>query len=607
MEKGKPKYGTLSNVAFMIKEAWHSWKQILVLCLLYGLFDLMVTVVQMYVSPSILAKVQQGVSARELILTILLFAGLLFLASAGKAYTDDTGLFGRMALRTGFINQMEEKYASTSYPNIEDPVFYELFSKAKDCVSDNRASTEAFWETLGWLIRDALGLIIYVVLLSRLPMVLIIVVVATTVLSFLVTRYVSSWEYRHREEESKLSKKAGYIREKPADIALGKDIRIFGMQNWLEDIYSKVIYAYEAFHEKKQRYLLVGNFVDVIMAMLRNGIAYYILIRMAIQGTISIPAFLLYFAAFSGLTTWVSGVMNDVLTLHRQCLDLSILRECLEYPESFQIYGGDAVNFENTAYELTMDHVSFRYPGNDAETLSEIDLTIHPGEKVAVVGLNGAGKTTLVKLLCGFEDPTEGRILLNGKDIRSFNRQQYYRLFTAVFQNFTTINATIEENVAMRVDEVDKIRVEKSLANTDLLDKVKGLPQREKTHIGKEVYEDGIELSGGEMQRLMLARALYRNAPILVLDEPTAALDPIAEDHIYHQYHAMSGGRTSIFISHRLASTRFCDRILMLENGKIAEEGTHEQLIKKKGPYAQLFEIQSRYYKEEVPENEEGN
>ena len=248
---------------------------------------------------------------------------------------------------------------------------------------------------------------------------------------------------------------------------------------------------------------------------------------------------------------------------------------------------------------VQLENVSFRYPGAEADTLHGIDLTVHPGERLAVVGLNGAGKTTLVKLLCGFYDPTEGRVLLNGEDIREFNRQEYYTLFTAVFQKFSVLEATLEENVAQTREGIDEARVRECLEKAGLTERVAALPDDLKTHIGREVFEDGVLLSGGEMQRLMLARALYKNAPILLLDEPTAALDPIAENDIYQKYAAMTVGRTSVFISHRLASTRFCDRILLIDGGVIAEQGSHEELLARGGKYAGLFEVQSKYYREE--------
>ena len=274
------------------------------------------------------------------------------------------------------------------------------------------------------------------------------------------------------------------------------------------------------------------------------------------------------------------------------------MREFLEYPEPFRFEGGTAIP-KADAYELKLEHVSFRYPGTKEDTIHDLDLTVRPGEKLAIVGLNGAGKTTLVKLLCGLFDPTEGRVLLNGVDVRDFNRREYYGLFSAVFQEFSILDVTVAENIAQTTENIDTKKLWDCIEKAGLTETIQKLPNGLDTHVGREVYLDGVLFSGGQTQRLMLARALYKDAPVLVLDEPTAALDPIAENDIYQKYNEMTAGKTSLFISHRLASTRFCDRILYLKDGRVAEEGTHEELLKRGGGYADLFEVQSQYYREE--------
>ena len=242
--------------------------------------------------------------------------------------------------------------------------------------------------------------------------------------------------------------------------------------------------------------------------------------------------------------------------------------------------------------------MSFKYPEAEDFTLEDISFTIHPGEKIAVVGLNGAGKTTLVKLICGFFDPTQGRVLLDGRDIREYNRQDYYAMFSAVFQNFSLLAGTVAANVAQSEENQDMERIKDCVEKAGLTAKINSLKNGYQTYLNRTVFEDGAELSGGEMQKLMLARALYKKAPFIILDEPTAALDPIAEADLYGKYNEMTRDRTSVYISHRLASTRFCDRIFLISDHRIAEEGTHEELLRLAGKYAQLFEIQSKYYRE---------
>lgn len=199
-------------------------------------------------------------------------------------------------------------------------------------------------------------------------------------------------------------------------------------------------------------------------------------------------------------------------------------------------------------------------------------MTVHPGERLAIVGLNGAGKTTLVKLLCGLLDPTEGLVLLNGKDVRGFNRRSYYDLFSAVFQEFSVLDVTVAEEIAQTTEGIDYDKIADCVEKAGLTTTIEKLPKGMQTHVGREVYLDGVLFSGGQTQRLMLARALYKDGPILLLDEPTAALDPIAENDIYMKYSEMTQGKTSMFISHRLASTRFCDRIIFVADGGVKKK-----------------------------------
>lgn len=606
-KKPKPKYNMGQNSCYMIKLAWTiGEKKVIVLSLLSAFTAVAMNLINLYISPTILSVVERKASVTELIGTIAVFVTALMLVSAASSYVNANTLYGRISVRQEIIAQLNKKAATTSYPNINDEKFKELQMKAQMSINSNRAATEAIWKTLTNLTTNIIGFVFYVVLMSSIQPLLLVAILVTTVLSYFVSNHLNKWGYRHREEESEHTTRIYYLDRCSSDLALAKDIRIFGLRPWLDELYAKGMAAYTAFQSKAQGVYLWARIVDLVLTFLRNAFCYAYLIGLVLGDRIGVSDFLLYFSAVGGFTAWVAGILGGLNTLHTQSLDISSTRECLEYPEPFRFENGEHIEAEaDKRYEIRLENVSFCYPGVDQNTLTNINLTLHPGEKLAVVGLNGAGKTTLIKLICGFLDPTEGRILLDGKDIRDYNRRDYYKMFSAVFQEFSLLAGTIATNVAQDSVDIDMERVKDCVEKAGLRKKIESLTDGYKTYLNREVFEDAILLSGGETQRLMLARALYKNAPFIVLDEPTAALDPIAESEMYQKYNAMTSGKSSIYISHRLASTRFCDRIILITDGGIGEEGTHEELLKAGGKYAELYEVQSKYYREGENEHEE--
>lgn len=594
--KTKPKYNITQNVGWMIGLAWRTRRRLLLFVMLEALLSTGVQVIQLYFGPTVLSLVEQQVNIPHLLSVIGLFTVGLFLTKAAEEYINTNRFYSGIDVRTAILNDIVFKSCTTSYPNLLSADFITLREKANRATEGNSKATEHIWETLKQLLKNVGGFALYLTILTRLNILLLLLIVATCVINFTVARYVNNWLFWHRDEEDRIYTQKRYIRGKSESLKLAKDIRIFGLQNWLIDLYRDIHDLYLAFRLRMEKKRLLLGFTEAALTFARNGAAYFFLVRMALNDGLGVPEFLLYFTAVTTFTEWVMGILNHAVKLHKESLDISSVREYLEYPEPFSLDSGDPVP-KTEQYTLTLENVSFRYPGSDADTIHHMNLTLRAGERLAIVGQNGAGKTTLVKLLCGFFDPTEGRVLLNGTDIRSFNRREYYRLFGAVFQDSSVLDMTVLENIAQN-EAIDMERIRQCTESAGLTKAIEELPAQYDTHLGREVYLDGILFSGGQTQRLLLARALYKNAPILLLDEPTAALDPIAEDDIYQKYSRMTDGKSSLFISHRLASTRFCDRILYLQDGAITEEGTHEELLHANGEYAKLFEIQSRYYRE---------
>ncbi len=588
----------LKNIFWMLSLAMKEDKMVPLTSLAIILVALALQLVQLLIGPQIIKQVETGQSFRLLLATIVSLSSALFLLQALKSYLQNNSLFRRIALRTSVVIMVNRKTNETSYPNTLDPDFLKLRGKANKSVSANSEAVEHMWTTLTQLLISFFGFLIYLFFLTDINNFLIIIISVTTVTSFFVSRHMEAWRYKNRDREADLDKKIEYFEKLADSMAPAKDIRLFNLSPWLEGVYDSLVKALEAFINKSERKILFANIIDVFLSLLGNGLAYYYLIRLTLSQNLPASSFLLYFTAVGGLSLMIKGLLKELETLIKENWEIQPVRDFLDFPEPFRFSGGRELPDAKSPYEIRLEKVSYKYPGSENYVLKDLDLTISPGEKVAIVGLNGAGKTTLIKLASGLLDPTDGRVLINGVDIREFNRGDYYSVFSTVSQNFSVLDTTIAENVSQTVKPFDRAKVEQCLDLAGLSQRIGQLSSGIDTKLGKKLWDDGLELSGGEIQRLMLARALYRNAPILVLDEPTAALDPLEENDIYLKYNEMTENKTSIFVSHRLASTRFCDRILFIGEGGIQEEGSHEDLLALGGAYSDLFQVQSRYYRD---------
>ncbi|WP_026518456.1 ABC transporter ATP-binding protein [Butyrivibrio sp. MC2021] len=598
-EKKKPKYNSWQNTKYMVGLAWKNCKSVLVIAGLIALTGVALTTVQLLIAPLILKQIELHESITKLLLTIAIFTALLILMTAFKRYLQSNALYGRVEIRMHILKLINIKRGSTSYENLFTKDFRNGLNKALEATSMNSRPTEAVWNTLTELVTNIIGFIIYLLIVSRFDIRVILLVLFTTVTGFFINKKIDNWDYLHKDEKAEHQRKMNYLHGVMLSRKGAKDVRIFGLDEWFYDIRGSLDRTLNAFYYRREKNYFLTNVVDMVLTITRNGVAYAYLIYNVLEKGMSASEFLLYFGAISGFTAWVSGILGQLLELHKQSGDLSFVRELIEWEEPFRFEDGKKlIDDKNTLYEIKLENVSYRYPGAENDTITDMNMTLKAGEKLAIVGQNGAGKTTLVKLITGLLDPTKGKVLLNGVDIRVYNRADYYGLFSSVFQEFSVLEASLKENVSQCAEDIDEDKVIRCLEQAGLLEKAKQLPQGIETKIGRAVFSDGVELSGGQTQRLMLARALYKDGPILALDEPTAALDPIAENDIYMKYDEMTSGKTSLFISHRLASTRFCDRIVFLKDGKIIEDGTHQELLEKGGEYANLFEVQSKYYRE---------
>lgn len=580
----------LSDIRFLFRFTRRGAGEVMVYTALTAVVSVLGGLVGLFALPAIVRLTEAAAPFSTLLAVVGVLAASLFALRWLAELLDGAFAESRDLFRTVAATCLSEKALSLSYQQAIAPEHKTQLSRASQAVGQHiHAPLPNMWRTFSNLLINVAGATVCAVLLCRVFPWLLIVTAAAAVVCAVIIHAVSEWGIRHKDEEAAHDARLAYTASLASDAALSKDIRVFGLASWIGEIRQSCMKAAESFINRRARVYLVTDIACAVLTLLRNGIAYAVLIHAALTQSLDTSTFLFCFAAIGGYAQWVRGLAADMLTLRRELPLLSTYRAYLEQEEMFTFDGGQQPT-RGQSHTIELKNVSFSYSGSDEPILDHIDLTLKAGERLAIVGRDGIGKSTLAKLICGLLDPDEGAVLLDGVDVRTLDRRAYYRLFSAVFCERPIPDITVAEMVTGGADNTDEAHLWDCLEKAGVSQMVRDRQSGVNTPVG--------QASGGQWQRLLLARALYKNGDILVLDEPTAALDPLAEHALYREYDRMTTGKSAVFMSHRLASTRFCDRIIYLKNGVVAEEGTHEDLLSLGGDYAHLFEVQSRYYRE---------
>ena len=588
------------TLKFMVSVAWKEKPSLFVV---YGILFVaqLIQKVQLVILPKFLIDelvlILEGAPKDTHLHNVMLYVALICGSNLLANVMSNVAFQWRSVLEEWFNEYFEvwlaEHTMQMDFEHTEDPDALDQLNRAKEGISWYSGGVVGVLNSVYTLIGNIAVLLgVSTIILVTCPLLLPVQIIGLVLISMFNARN-NKIEIESYKDLAGINRIFGYFLFQLADFSYGKEIRLYDSAEMMlkkTDVESrKIVGVWTAMAEKQCKNAWA---MDVVNAA-RDGISYFYIGLLALLKKITVGDFSMCITSASELYRGMLGVVQGCQDIAKRCVYANQFLKLLEYPIALS-KGDKKVSGENHVIEFS--HVSFKYPRSEQYVLKDINLKITSGEHLSVVGLNGAGKTTFIKLLCRLYDVTEGEILIDGINIKEYSEEEYRKLFAVVFQDFQLFAFSLRDNIAL-CDTAKEDEVNRVLELSGFYEDAQKLPQGLDTMLYKSFDEKGTELSGGQQQKTAIARALYKNAPIVILDEPTAALDPVAEYDIYRRFDTLVGGKTAIYISHRLSSCKFCDRIAVFAENTIKEYGTHDELMdKKNGIYAELFAAQAQYY-----------
>lgn len=596
------KYNIFSNLAYVCKTI-NKWdKTAIIMFLIVIAITPVLRIAEMSFAPAIIYLIEKGFAIPQVLLGVLGLTVCVMLSAFIYVKANKKVMQKKSRLYKHFEIIFAEKIMDIDFELIEGPAARNIYQRANNSIK--KSGPENLIYNFTYLVSQIALILSIGGIIATLEPLIIVYLIVTQLAALGISLLSDKLVDKTKEPQAVIDRKLNYLTKNARDFSAAKDIRLYRLRDQFKALSEYFIGEKQFWTNKVYLYYFISDLGLVFGSIFVEGGAYGFLAYKLLKSDISGAELILYFSAMLSFGNYLKDVGSMISTTFEANLCTSDYRNFMEIKNSTVNSGGTELPKGNE-FTFTFENVSFKYPGRERMILDNISFTWKSGEKLALVGLNGAGKTTLVKLICGLYKPTGGVIRLNGTDISEFNRDEYFTLISAVFQDTRVLPETIGGNISLKDKEHTDYKLLKSCIKKAGLDRrIEKLEDKENTLLVKSVNENAVELSGGEYQKLLLARALYKNAPVIILDEPTAALDPIAENEMYLKYDSFTSGKTSLYISHRLSSTRFCDRIVFLSDGKFAEIGTHDELMNQGGKYAELYDIQSKYYKEDGERNE---
>ena len=583
------------NLKYMIRN-WMAWdKKSLIFFAVRVPALVFQPIVTAYIPKAMIDCITEGVTTKKLIEIIALLSLLLTLTIWLDPFMQELVRGGARIVRMRYAVAAFRKSLNTDYVNIESLEKREVQKRAEDFYNARWSGGANFIDMLNYFCVAIVGVISSCALIYKLNAAMILLIAVTCGIEFFIQHTLTKKRRENLNAKTEPNNRFNYFYKLCKDGKSAKDIKIYGFKDYFIKALAKSLYDIEKIYAKYTHQCIASDGISALLNAARESVAYIYLVYLVTKSRLSVSDFIFYFGIITGFSNWVISLGYSVNQIEMCCNECAAYRKYIDEKDT----SDEGTALQSKCVEsIEFCNVSYKYPSSQTPTLKNINIKFGGNENVAIVGENGAGKTTLIKLLCGLYSPTDGKILLNDTDTAGIAKNSYFDLFSVIFQDYRFLPMTIQQNITAS-SEYDRGKLYAAFEQAGILEKINSLPQKENSLMDREVYKDVVDFSGGEKQKLLLSKAVYKDAPILVLDEPTAALDPIAENELYLKYNELTKDKLSFFISHRLSSTRFCDRILFLSDGKIAEEGTHEELMAKKGKYYKMYQIQSYYYKEQ--------
>lgn len=578
---------------------WKWKKSYIFLSLFIALSGPFLQIIQLFFSKYILNSLFQ--KNKDIFLFSFLYVLFIFVFEIILSFFDSKFSVLNSTLPMKYKYLLYEKNMRTDYENVENAKNNNDFLIANNDTSSRNCAPVKIIRTSFMLLANIAGAFAYGAIISSLSFYLLGIIFICAFMSYIFNLLNQKFYEKNKDAISLLDRKLDYIQNTTENFEFGKDIRLYNYKKLFIPLYNTICNFRLLYEKKLAAKNLLFMLILSIINLFQQILMYYFAIKMLVENSLLPGNFIYYINSIAGLYSWIISIFENISSIHILSIKTEYFKKYVSIKEMYRYKDGICIPNNAGKFKIEFKKVCYRYAGSDSDAVHNISFVVNRGDKIALVGLNGAGKTTIIKLLCGLYYPTSGEILLNDIPITEYNIMDYYSIISPVFQDMHLLPVTISEFIQSDFnnnysDEDIKNKLDRAILNSGLKNKIDSLPNGINSRLMKGIYSDGIDLSGGEKQSLMIARAIYKDSPFVLLDEPAAALDPIAENKLYKTCETIFNDKCVFFVSHRMSSVYFCDKIMLISDNTIKEFGTHDELLNLDGIYAKMYKTQRQYY-----------